>query len=58
MLVLTKYIAKLVDLFVSMDWSAYVAEYRSHSRPKYQRVRPQTVAAVLEKYLIPLLYLL
>ncbi|XP_065828253.1 exocyst complex component 6B-like isoform X2 [Oscarella lobularis] len=43
-------VRQLVDLFVSMDWSAYVAEYRSHSRPKYQRVRPQTVAAVLEKF--------
>lgn len=40
---------QLVTLFMDMDWSGYIADYRAQYRSKYPRVKPQTVAAVLEK---------
>jgi hypothetical protein len=35
---------------MDMDWSGYIADYRAQYRSKYPRVKPQTVAAVLEKF--------
>ncbi|XP_062501842.1 exocyst complex component 6-like [Corticium candelabrum] len=43
-------IRQLVNLFMNMDWSSYVADYRNQYRSKYPRVKPKTIAAVLEKF--------
>lgn len=39
---------QLLDLFVSEDWSTYLADH-GHAKSKYLRVPPQTALALLEK---------
>lgn len=39
---------QLLDLFVSWDWSSYLADYGS-STSKYLRVKPESAIALLDK---------
>ena len=39
---------QLLDLFVSWDWSTYLADY-GHTTSKYLRVKPEAALAVLDK---------
>ena len=39
---------QLLDLFVSWDWSTYLADY-GHETSKYLRVQPQNALIILDK---------
>lgn len=39
---------QLLDLFVSWDWSTYLADYGS-TKSKYLRVKPESALALLDK---------